>query len=271
MLKCFISYSHLDSPFVVQLADALKDDLNIWVDKRKMLPGISLMQQIATAISVSDYVTPILSNHSISSEWVRKEYEIADIQRVKLLPIKLDKCQVPPDLARLFYVDFGKLGFNEGVTTFLQMIDREVVSQGRFKLARFIIYGDVRLRFPDPFTAMVSTIRRTYYGGLVFDEPIYIAECKWLQLKVDGAEKCDFRGWERADPRMLRIELEDQPVYCEDRNDRAPGDPSYLRPRNGIFRYPIPRQIIRRGSARKLEVVVGRGHIKNLRIALSLV
>src|SRR5262249_18713512 len=111
MQRCFISYNHRDSAFVIQLADALRDALNVWVDQQKMQPGISLLDQVATAINVSAYVIPILSKHSVRSSWVRKEIAIADAQGARLLPIKLDECQVPPQVAHLPYVDFSQRGF----------------------------------------------------------------------------------------------------------------------------------------------------------------
>jgi hypothetical protein len=89
-------------------------------------------------------------------------------------------------------------------------------------------------------------------------------------LEVDGAEKSDFTGWSMTCPRMVRVELEGRPLPSENPNDRVQDDPSYLQPRSGTFRFLIPTEVVRRGTARQLELVLGKGHIKDLRLALRL-
>ena len=73
MSSIFISHSHRDRAFAISLADKLRAaGLRVWVDEAELQVGDSLLSKIADGIRDADYLAVVLSQSSVSSEWVRK-------------------------------------------------------------------------------------------------------------------------------------------------------------------------------------------------------
>lgn len=110
----FISYSHADKEFVDRLvADLQRCDVNLWVDKRELKIGDSLMRRIRKGIDNADYFLVIISEHSVKSEWVQRELDVAMNDeiltgRIKVLPLVLDDTDLPGFLKGKVYADFSK-------------------------------------------------------------------------------------------------------------------------------------------------------------------
>jgi TIR domain/Pentapeptide repeats (8 copies) len=92
---CFISHSWKDSAFVDELRDRLiAEGINVWLDRRDMVAG-TLQDQLWRAIQVHHVIILILSEHSVESDWVENELEMArikekDERRAVLCPVALD-------------------------------------------------------------------------------------------------------------------------------------------------------------------------------------
>lgn len=93
MPKLFVSYSHEDSQFVDRLTEDLEfaTELDLSIDKRCLKPGDSLTK-IFGEIGESDFLMPIISQHSIKSSWCQKELRIAIVREIeessfKVIPI----------------------------------------------------------------------------------------------------------------------------------------------------------------------------------------
>jgi hypothetical protein len=83
----------------------------VWLDEAEMLVGDSLIDKIREGIDAMDYVGAVISRHSIASEWVRRELDVAmnqEIQgrRVKVLPLLIDDCELPGFLMGKLFADF---------------------------------------------------------------------------------------------------------------------------------------------------------------------
>ena len=93
--SCFISYSKADQDFADRLyADLQAHGVRCWFAPRDMRFGHKLYDQIDEAIRVHEKLLLILSEHSISSEWVRTEISRARLREVReqiqvLFPISL--------------------------------------------------------------------------------------------------------------------------------------------------------------------------------------
>ena len=91
----FISYSQKDSAFVDKVEDQLnKKGVRFWRDVHDMKAG-RIEKQIDSAISQGRTVLLILSEHSLSSDWVEHEVRTArqlekDMERDVLCPVALD-------------------------------------------------------------------------------------------------------------------------------------------------------------------------------------
>jgi hypothetical protein len=93
MAKVFVSYSHEDSDFTDRLAEDLDfaTELDLSIDKRCLRPGDSLTK-IFAEIGESDFLLPVLSIHSVKSQWCQKELKVAVIKEIeessfKIIPV----------------------------------------------------------------------------------------------------------------------------------------------------------------------------------------
>ena len=93
--SCFISYSHKDEEFAKNLYAQLKAaNINVWYAPEDVKGGVKLHEQLDAAIRRHDKLLLVLSENSLSSEWVMTEirkarkYEIEEGRR-KLFPIRL--------------------------------------------------------------------------------------------------------------------------------------------------------------------------------------
>jgi len=87
----FISYSRRDADKLRELAPALEAaGHSAWWDVRSIQAGADWQRAIGTGIVDSDAVVLMLSNYSVTSEWVRKELELARSQHKAILPIRVD-------------------------------------------------------------------------------------------------------------------------------------------------------------------------------------
>jgi hypothetical protein len=112
MASVFLSHSSRDKFFARKLAETLAaSGVQVWIDEAELRVGDSLITKISEAIQQADFVAAILSHNSVQSNWVRKELELALTQeiagrRVKVLPILMEKCEIPDFLRDKVYADF---------------------------------------------------------------------------------------------------------------------------------------------------------------------
>jgi len=111
-LKAFISYSHRDSEFVDKLITSLiESEIQIWFDRWEIKVGDSIIEKIANGINENDTLIVILSQSSVSSNWVKKELNSALIKQlneneVTILPVLIEKCEIPLLIKEIKYADF---------------------------------------------------------------------------------------------------------------------------------------------------------------------
>lgn len=128
-IKVFLSHSSMDKPTVVSIALDLKErGINTWLDAFDILPGESIVSKINEGLDKCDYVLLFLSNNSINSNWVRKEWESmlwdeVNSGKIKIIPIKLDDCEIPKILQTKKYIDFSK-SYNTGLYEIVNTIKR---------------------------------------------------------------------------------------------------------------------------------------------------
>jgi uncharacterized protein YjbI with pentapeptide repeats len=96
--SCFISYSSNDDEFVHRLhADLQNKGIRCWFAPHDLPTGARIRDALDAAVRVRDKLLVILSNHSIGSNWVEEEVEIAleeernsEGRRNVLFPIRVD-------------------------------------------------------------------------------------------------------------------------------------------------------------------------------------
>jgi uncharacterized protein YjbI with pentapeptide repeats len=95
--SCFISYSSGDQDFAERLhADLQAKGVRVWFAPRDMKIGAKIRPAIDESIRVYDKLLLVLSEHSVSSQWVEQEVETAfrkerqDGEGTALFPVRLD-------------------------------------------------------------------------------------------------------------------------------------------------------------------------------------
>lgn len=104
-IQAFISYSHADKELALALHQHLvAQEVDAFIDEVDIEIGESLIRKISEAIVEGDFVIALITEHSVDSEWCRKELSIAvtdgiNNKRVKVLPIVVGAVEPPPELS----------------------------------------------------------------------------------------------------------------------------------------------------------------------------
>jgi hypothetical protein len=129
----FLCHSSKDKEFARRLSVDLESrGVKVWIDEAELKPGDSLIGKLEAAIDAVDYLGIILSEHSVSSEWVLKELRMAmhreiSGKRVVVVPILYRDCKVPGFLRDKIYVDVRPdIDYDKGVSEILRRIQHDV-------------------------------------------------------------------------------------------------------------------------------------------------
>jgi len=120
--KVFISYAREDFNFAKEIYEHLElNNFKPWMDKMKLLVGQKWENQIMNELILSDFILILLSKTSVAKRgFVQREFKYAlkyaeeklnsDIY---ILPIKLDECEVPSELAIFNWAEFSDIDANK--------------------------------------------------------------------------------------------------------------------------------------------------------------
>ena len=128
--KVFISHSAEDNDFIEKLTEDLeRRDLIIWVDRKELVSGDSLVDKISNGIIESDYFLVALSQHSVNSKWVQTELNIALMNQLSdkgkiIIPLLLDDCKIPIFLLDRIYSDF-RSNYTYGFESLCRVFEQE--------------------------------------------------------------------------------------------------------------------------------------------------
>jgi hypothetical protein len=113
--RVFVAYVKEDAERAGRIFDALvQAGFDPWMDERKLLPGQNWVRAIRNALETSDFVVCCFSKRSVHKRGgfqaeIRYALETAralPLDEVFLLPVRLDDCPVPSEVARqMQYVD----------------------------------------------------------------------------------------------------------------------------------------------------------------------
>jgi len=114
--KVLISHACEDKDrFVVPFATRLRaNGVDAWVDIWEINPGDSLIDKIFDeGLKNSEAMIVVLSRHSIDKPWVREELDAGMVKKIakkiRLIPIRLDSCDVPECLQHTAWQDITDL------------------------------------------------------------------------------------------------------------------------------------------------------------------
>lgn len=111
----FISYSRIDTDFVVKLAqDLRKAGVNIWLDQIDIGVGDRWDNSVQKALKNCKSLLLIYSPDSVASENVLDEVYYVLGENRKVIPVLYKKCEIPFRLKRLQYIDFTE-NYSQGM------------------------------------------------------------------------------------------------------------------------------------------------------------
>ena len=129
----FISYSRVDSDFVLRLAKDLRNaGIPIWLDQIDIVAGSRWDQAIETALASCSAFIVALSPESIASVNVMDEVSFALDEKKSIFPVLIKPCKVPFRLRRLQAIDFGP-GYDSGIAQLLTALRSESPSAPRLE------------------------------------------------------------------------------------------------------------------------------------------
>lgn len=120
--QVFISYSHQDQEMIDKLANAVNNSKElIWLDRNFIMPGDVWRDKIEKALKNSYCVIFFASPSSIKSKEAKLEIDYAIKLRKKVIPVLLEKCDLPYEISNLHFVDLTK-NTEQEVVVFKQIL-----------------------------------------------------------------------------------------------------------------------------------------------------
>jgi TIR domain len=109
--QAFISHSRRDDAFVNWLTGMLRlRGVSYWRDQREIEVGDPVVETIRNALADVYCFVIVLSPEALQSKWViaeiREAVSLSDAGHLRIVPILLADCDVPPELAKFDYADF---------------------------------------------------------------------------------------------------------------------------------------------------------------------
>jgi len=120
----FISHAKEDIRFAEELYEYLLEyGYSPWLDKKKLRAGSNWDYEIKKALKESTFVILLLSSTSVKKRgYVQKEFKYALeysetklIDDIYIIPIILDKCQVPEQLSKFQWIEVEQENFRESI------------------------------------------------------------------------------------------------------------------------------------------------------------
>jgi hypothetical protein len=135
--SCFLSHSAQDKDFVSQLSSDLQEaGVNCWLDSQQLRVGDSLIETIQEGISRMDRVLLVLSQAGLSSQWMRREINVALQREVRgdrtlLFPLTIDDA-----VFQTSEPVFARLVSAKHIADFSKWHDREAYHRAFSRLVR---------------------------------------------------------------------------------------------------------------------------------------
>ena len=132
-LRVFLCHAHSDREAVHNLyAHMVQDRVHAWLDTENLQPGQNWQHEIRKAILKSDVVIVCLSRefnkqHGYRHEELKIALEKANLldeEKVFIIPVRLEKCEMPESLQHLHRVDlFEATGYKKLIRALRRLVE----------------------------------------------------------------------------------------------------------------------------------------------------
>lgn len=141
--RVFIAYVEEDLAVAKKLYAAFEQHgFRPWLDRKKLLPGQNWPRAIETAIQTSNFFVACFSHRSICKRgsfhselrFALSCAEQVPLDEIYFIPLRLDACEVPRNIARkIQYVDLFP-NWRQGVATLVGVMKKQEENRKRKKL-----------------------------------------------------------------------------------------------------------------------------------------
>ena len=123
----FISHTHADKPVIEPIAIRLMGIFGqnkVFYDSWSIQPGDSIIDKMNDGLTSPRFVFFFVSTKSLTSNMVKLEWQNALFKatkgQCKIIPVRVDGCQMPPVLLQSLYIDLFSIGIE---ATIVQMVN----------------------------------------------------------------------------------------------------------------------------------------------------
>jgi hypothetical protein len=190
-LKVFLCHAHADRDAVRTLYTRLiKDGVDAWLDKEKLLPGQDWELEIRKAVREADVVVVCLSKQFNQAGFRQKEVRLAldtameqPEGEIFIIPARLEECDTLESLRKWHWVDlFDGDGYRRLMSS-LRMRAKNIGASLQIK--RQVIRKPTAIGFPPKYVARFSVIRADLDSPGMEDAAYDRLYQMWLENKED--------------------------------------------------------------------------------------
>jgi hypothetical protein len=157
-------------------------------------------------------------------------------------------------------------------TRLLLFIRRSPIIAGHIVLERFSPWGNMAVTCNEDYSVILQSEGDTKgASGLVYHHPLYITGFSKIIVSANNSAASDFSGFHPGTSKMLKLQVDDVPIFPSNDISINEDDRGYARAQDGDIEYEIPTNIRERGYLKKLELVFGRGQYNDLQVACRIV
>ncbi len=210
MSQVFISYSRKDLEFVDRLANDLTTaGFKVWYDLSGLEAGSQWGNEIQKAIDASQFFLVVLSQNSVKSNWVEREFLRASDQGLKIIPILCQKCSLPLWSLNLHFIDMQGKNYSRKYQELLKLMGvQSTVSEDNPITLHYIKIGDEYRKIGQPDQAIASYLQalnvdpnslKAQYniGAIHLEQQAFVeaAEAFKLALQISGDDLLAKKGY----------------------------------------------------------------------------
>ncbi len=131
-MKVFLSHSSSDKPRIRRIKSDLEaHHLECWIDEEEIPFGGSITEYIEKGLSESDIIMVFLSENSVLSRWMKTEWQSKffdqiNENKITVIPVLLEKCEIPQMLKSRRYLDFSTASeYETNLSTLLRQLKKK--------------------------------------------------------------------------------------------------------------------------------------------------
>lgn len=122
--RAFISYAPSDRAVAEALSDHLRrQGVDSWLDTQDLLPGDNRLEASERALTDSSAIVVLVSPAFSESRWAQRELAYAEVHGTKVLPVMLDKTEVPFSLFHVQHLDATAMPISEVASHVARALD----------------------------------------------------------------------------------------------------------------------------------------------------